>query len=609
MIWFRRFIAVLLAIIFIPLFIVMLLVAQVNATLGNPAFYVDQLQEADIYSFIYDEILPAVPEQIGTELDITQVEAEVISVTRQIFPPEWTQTQVEEVITQVLPFLVGDTEEFTVTLQLKERVRAAGPILKDSLHKEDTYDQVITYTVAQALSAVDNFPYTLTVSNEEMESAIRSVISREWLLSQVDQVIDQVFPYLAGDAEHFTVSIDLQTPLNAAATVTIDLLDKPETYDYLFDEMIAPMIEENVDELVSLPFELNLTNQEILSVVKQTFPQSWFKDRVEDIVNQVVSYLEGSSDTITMVVPLVEQKAAALDALEDLVENKVDALLMALPECTPQQLYELMQNLPLTELPDCRPAGMSLAELKQTLGIDFGEAIEDTIGDAIPNQFQFTEADLRQMLGGENGNPLDIARQYVTGSRTFTDTDLPHSLRTDVRDGISHGFTFTETELRDLLTGNDAGGNGLGGFDEVRYWLSLVRQWLFVGWVILALLLGLIGFLGGRKVSRKIAWAAAVLGISAAIVYIATGPVYSGIVQPEMDTVLSQQSAQVEEWASVFVDKGISMIKNAADTLVSGIQNQALILLVIAGTALVATIVWPILSGRQKSPEAGSAQS
>ena len=131
MIWLRRTIAIFLALTFIILFIPTLVFLQVTDTLANPEFYNNQLHQADIYNFLYDDVLPAALEEAEVGMDdasgllITQNKSHIISMVEQTLPPEWLQTQVELVINEVVPYAWGDTEHFKVNIPLKDRAETA----------------------------------------------------------------------------------------------------------------------------------------------------------------------------------------------------------------------------------------------------------------------------------------------------------------------------------------------------------------------------------------------------------------------------------------------------------------------------------------------------
>jgi hypothetical protein len=158
MIWFRRIIALPLALIFIILSIPILLFFRVNGTLGNPDFYNEQLRRADIYNFIYDDLLPAALAEANfaggiseAGIDISWLEPYLIDIAEQTVPREWLEIQVEQAVNGVVPYVWGKTESFNIRITLKDRVVAAGGAIKNTLHKEGLssalYDQLIAFVL------------------------------------------------------------------------------------------------------------------------------------------------------------------------------------------------------------------------------------------------------------------------------------------------------------------------------------------------------------------------------------------------------------------------------------------------------------------------------
>ena len=221
MIWFRRILMIPLIIIFLVLFIVVLLVTQVNGTVADPGFYNDQMLQADMYNFVYDEVLPAALDEIEADapsdipIDISDIEGEIISAARKILPPEWLQAQFEAATNAVIPYLVGDTDHFTYTLVLKDRMEMAAEVIKDDILQSDAftniYDDGMSYLADELFeNLVDELPPSVTITKAELESSLRTVVSQDWLILQLEAAIDSVTPYMTGDSDHFTITIDLQ---------------------------------------------------------------------------------------------------------------------------------------------------------------------------------------------------------------------------------------------------------------------------------------------------------------------------------------------------------------------------------------------------------------
>jgi len=653
-IWIRRFLANILISVVIVLFMAFLVVGRVNATLGNPDFYIDQLRKADMYNFIYDKALPTAIDELDSEvkLDDTtfelspRVKAAIVSAARQALPPAWIQARVEDTLSEVLPYLTGDTEEFSVTVPLKDRVAGLGEALKDTLHDEEVfnelYNSAVEYAVDQGMEGLKGAPFDLGLSREELTSAIETLVSKDWLIEQFDGAVDEIVPYLTGDEEHFAIRLELKSRVDAAVDVAKQLLARPETYDYLFDEVVAPVVTEQLGSTIRLPYGITVTQDEVVDAVREVLPQAWLERRLGEIMDEAALYLKGDSDTFEVVVPLADRKAAALEVVGELADRKAEEVMASLPACSLAEAQDIVQNPPpFGQLPPCRPTGITYQQLKGLLGIDLGPAIDGLIGVPIPDEFRFTLADLQQVAGEGNVDVLDTAREYVSEGWTYTDTDMREALdeeaeeRLDeVRGWIMDGFTFTEEDLREWMEGG--GGpfsepqgmdtpewgkvrfalaeeefrgeslayqkDVLDDIDTVRGWLGLGRKWFSIaGWGIIAILAVLIGFLGGRNWPSRLMWAAAPLLLASVIAYALYGPVYAMVASPRLHQFILDQVHQAGDVPQVFTDKAVTVATNLMDTFMAGIANQALVVLVVTGLVVVGAIVVPIYLRRRKA--------
>jgi hypothetical protein len=265
------------------------------------------------------------------------------------------------------------------------------------------------------------------------------------------------------------------------------------------------------------------------------------------------------------------------EALGELADQKLESLVDSLPVCTTGQLVELIMNPPLNSLPECKPLDMSYQQLKELLGIDASMIIAPFIDVWIPDQWVLTDADLRQILGGEGEEDfLRQAREWVQTGLTYTSEDLRDTLGPDyeavedIRQWIAGGLTFTDQDLRDRMEGEQ-----LQLFDSVRSGLGTARQWMMAAWLIPALMLLAVGVLGGRRWSSKLLWAAVVLAIMAIIAYIAFGPVFSATVAPRIDEALVPATGQADGVQALMAEKGVTMVQNAIGGFVGGLRSQA----------------------------------
>ena len=611
MIWLRRAIAVLLAVVFVILSVLVMVAFRVNGTVGNPDFYVEQLHQADVYHFIYDDVLSAALEESGVGEDaegagaiITPFKPHLVDVARQTVPPEWLQSQVEHAVNEVVPYVWGETDTLSITVHLKDRVEAGAGALKSLLHKEGVfpmlYEQLIELITDEVAPAEDETLDMLAISEEEMETMLRRVVPEDWLLAQLDSAIDEMVPYLTKETEHFTVEIDISRPLDELEKVLVDILSKPETYDSLLADMLLPALQQNIGEVTEFPLGTELTNDEIIATTKNILTLEWYQELVQDLIGQVFTYLRGERDELELTISLADRKPEIAEALSHLADEKMESAFDDLPVCSGAHLLEFLSD-PSLENVLCRPFDISYQEFKDLVGIDVGSLVRFLIEVGIPDEWTLTEANMNQLFGGEGeDNILSQLRELVQEGLTFTDGDLIEIMDTDaaaledIRQLIADGLVFTERDLRDLISDTGEGGASeqLVVFEQVRSGLGMAKQWVNFIWIIPFLMMIGAGVLGGRRWSSRLIWAAALLAAMAIIAYIIFGPVFSATAQPMIDQALSMEFGQPEGITLLIAEKGNLLAHNAVDSFVSGLRNQSLGLIIASVVLIGAGVVW-----------------
>ena len=777
MIVLRRFLAVLLIILFLPLFLATLLALRVNDTLLSADFYTQELRNADVFTFLYDELVPAGLEDLSTDADDLPVDPEVIQAElvaslREVLPPEWLQEQAESAITEVVPYLTGEVDEFTVAILVSGRLEILGEVIKRKLGEGDTYtlvlDQVIAPALEDELTKVGDLPFGVTIPTSDIVAAVEEVLPPEWVRARIEHGLDQLVPYLTGKADHFAIQmpvadrlraltpvlkdllvrsnvynvlsnvefaqtidqqlgdfgqlpfgtnvtsaevvpllqtvappewiqpqieqvldamtlyvtgdqegfivvIPLKDRIEAAAPAVKELLRQIDAYALLFDEVIATLVEENLGQGAPLFPGISITTEEIVPALREVLPPEFIQAQAEAMIDELVPYTTGEYQGFRIVVPLANQKDKALAVLEDLASRKLADSLGALPACTIEETLALAQEGITGLLPSCRPPGftleevkvalglealdlteeeireqvgfdlalitegVSLANIKESLGLDLTGQVGQLIGDALPDEYVYTDADLRATLGEEHEELLDKGLDWGRNGFTYTDSDLREDLvgpddgtsqlknlnlvlgwgrqgltytDTDLREDLAgpggdtsavetldqvltwtrEGFTFTQTDFREALAEVP---QALPIFDTARQALGQFRPFAFLGYLLLALLLVVIGFLGGRKWRSRLAWAAVVLGIAAGITDAAAGPVYQEVAKPLLGDLIAEASQGSTAVEQVLRDKATAVTTTIVDDFLGGLATRSLVLLIGSFVAIGAAILVP----------------
>lgn len=236
MMWFRRLLTIPLIIIFVILFIVILLLTQINGTLANPEFYNDQLRKADIYNFVYEKALPAALDEIEIDessdfdINVEAIKDEVAAAARKILPPEWLQAQVESATNTIIPYMLGSTDSFTYSVAFKDRVETAAAVINSDIIQGDAfnslYDDGISYAADRVVENIGALPYSLTFSKEEIGNAFKRAIPKDWAASQATTAVNSLTAYMIGDASHFTITINLKDRVAETIKALSELADQ-----------------------------------------------------------------------------------------------------------------------------------------------------------------------------------------------------------------------------------------------------------------------------------------------------------------------------------------------------------------------------------------------
>ena len=171
-----------------------------------------------VYMPLYDEGVDwsaekAVEGAADIEVPIQVTAAEAAGYIRRVIPPDWLQATIDETVDSVLPYLLGEADEFEITIALGERVDSLAGALRDVLGKADTHDliveEVVIPTVSENLSGGINVASGVDFSSEQVLDAVRETLTPDWVAEIQAEIIDGVADYLTGRANTLEFAIEL----------------------------------------------------------------------------------------------------------------------------------------------------------------------------------------------------------------------------------------------------------------------------------------------------------------------------------------------------------------------------------------------------------------
>jgi hypothetical protein len=627
MILLRRLFALLLVPVAITSILAVTVVLRVNETLLEPQFWVDQLRAADVYEETYSKILPAAIAAAsedasddltsGPDFDFTRFNADIVRIAREVVPPEWIQDQVESALLTVSPYLLGEEDSFSLTIQFGDRIQAAATALKRETKNEAVYgplyEESIGWAAEKVVEGAEDIEIPIQVTSDEATGYLRRVLPPAWLQSSIDDAVDSALPYLLGSADEFEVTIALGERVDPLAQVLRDVLGKTDLQGLIIEEVVMPTVSQNLNGGIDIVSGVQLGSDEILESVRETLTPDWVAEIQEEIINDFADYLTGRTDTFESTIELGDRKGQVIGNLLPRVEAELASQFDRLPECIIEQARDV--DFTDNRLPECRPPEFDYARFISESDVNPIAELTRAIQPLIPDEFDFGEAQLREVAGPEASETLDDVRESARDGLKFSHEDILGNLDPEdivrfdeVRADLRDGFTLTEEDFEDALTEASV---FISTVDRVRGWISIARGLAPLAWMQVAFFLVLVGALGGRNWGSRLGWAFVTLGIGTGVLWATSGPLYDGLGSTGWNTARDEALAQADsEVGRLGIELGLIFVRTVTNEFNSGLASTGLMLLIIAGAGFAIAVVLQATGGsRRRAKESRQADA
>jgi hypothetical protein len=633
-IWSRRIVALPLFLLVFALLLVDLVVLQINDTFLDPGFYPDELEKANVYEFVLNDLALSFlddareleGESVAEGLEQNPLVAagltnrEIVDSLNRAIPPEWVQGVVEEVFDEVGRYVAGRRDEFEVNIPVGSQVEAVVDEFIFLTRKADAYtllfDELLDPAIEEAMQG--ELPLGLEVTPERLSRSVRAVVPPEWVQEQVEGLLDEVTPWAVGEADSFEIRARLSPLVGDVLREIKDLLRDIDAYSLLYGEVIDPRIQEFLGDGVELPLGIMVSTDEVKQALRQVAPVEWVQGEAERLIDEASPYLTGDTNAFALSISLRDNKRQARALIVETVRSRLVETASGLPSCTPAQTAQISQSLArgTQQLPPCLPQGIQPERLVGQMGGAIGDGVDSLVLGSVPDNIVFTQVNLREALrlsgAQDNLDLVDDVREIIRDDWTYTDIDLREDVfeqwgqegvdrLDDIHDFLSDQWSYTHQDLRDDIEELDR--ETLDDFDQGRDYFSLAQTFRYLIYIPALLVLVLVGLLGGRTWSSRIRWAASFLVIAAAIIFVAFGPVYTFVVEPLLDDAKEEALADIdlggdfENTKRLATDKGFDILKSVVNGFTSGVAVKSLVLMIIGGLVIGTTIWWSIMFG------------
>ncbi len=337
MIWVRRILAIPVILLFVVVFLAAMVLTHISGTVGSAGFYNGQMDKADVYNWVHEELTTAMLSETGEEsptdfpLDAAGVRQDMVDVIEQAFPAAWLKSTFEGATGELVPYVVGDSDAFVVAVALKDRidplVEGINGVVDD--HGDEIYSYVtedlMVPSVTEELANGADLPYGITLSEQEISDIVTASMpqAQSEVLGWFKDMVATMGDYVKGDVDSLALTIDLTLVKSQAVTAANQLVDDKLRSSF---DSIPP----SCNELQFIAQLQTLPEGQMPACRPAGYTYEQFKDALEDrmgrtfaqaVDQEVAARIPGTYefDDDQMREALGEDSADALDQVRDFI--------------------------------------------------------------------------------------------------------------------------------------------------------------------------------------------------------------------------------------------------------------------------------------------------
>ncbi len=362
----------------------------------------------------------------------------------------------------------------------------------------------------------------LGLSNSEVAASLSAAIPPAWVQAKAEDFFGKLGLYLGGATDEFEVTVRAGEHGAEMVAEVKSLILGSDYYDYVFDGLVAPEIE---DALAGeLPLGLEVTASRVESSARVVAPREWVHTQMEAAIDEVAPYALGYNDYFEIRVALSDRAPIAVEEVKELLREldayKVlydeviepaftetlgehvelqfdivitrDETVSALRQTAPEPWVRSQVEMVIDEVSsymagevDSFSSRVSLSELREATVEVLEGLARQKVNARIASQLPGPEGERirRQLTDGAN-EIVEAVEPSITELFSedviFTDRDLRDALsdgdnlaRLDsFRELIRDGWSYTDADLRGAPAGDGQGDAALAPLDAARVFLA-----------------------------------------------------------------------------------------------------------------------------------------
>ncbi|MBM24691.1 MAG: hypothetical protein CL760_03165 [Chloroflexi bacterium] len=509
----RRLFTLPLGFLLLLTFVSALNIQYAKTTFFDSQYFYEKLEEIEIYNFLSEDLITAVLSDLYDANKIPLDQKLIQDSLKQVITSEWLQSESEATIGGLVKYIVGDSDEFTISIYLNDRIELLFFQIKLIIANSEFYKLAITPKIQDQF--IENLPdlFIGLTKKEELNKSVSQMFPTEWLREETENGIDQLEMYLLGEKDNLEITINLKERMPFVSDelksllLPVDLSSEPSKSEKLVEGMFLHSLN-NFVYPESIPLLLHPTQSEIEKIVSDTITTSWTKEQISILVDGFIKYISGNSNDTVVIISLNQIKPSITEHLLSLTEEKTRNIIATLRECTFGESFAFHTRMYKGfHVPACVPMGVSKDQLLEIYISSFKNELEFALDENIPDTFEI------EIISSNNKSMVEM-RRFIHDGLIFTEKDVDGYINQNIgTEALSIGeikrfindtslFRYDEKLLRrDIPLYIDQ-----EYVDIIRTTIWVFKKLPFLEYTPSILLILLIGFIGGTNWISRFWW-------------------------------------------------------------------------------------------------------
>jgi len=151
---------------------------------------------------------------------------------------------------------------------------------------------------------------------------IETLVPREYTKRKIEEGLEGILPYLAGETDQFAVDFEIQDRVREVPLAFQQLITDLDLTEQIIDDLLVPALDRFLGQLSDQALGIDFTDEELQQVANEIFESQWLETQIIGAINEITPFFTGDADSFNVVVTLDDRALVIGQILKDKLMNE-----------------------------------------------------------------------------------------------------------------------------------------------------------------------------------------------------------------------------------------------------------------------------------------------